>query len=350
MNQAFEDWKAEAKAVTVLEAAQMCGAKLRRAGREYTAPCPAGCCKRDGFIVTPAKNIFLCRKSGATGDAIALIMHCMDLDFKGACEFLTNRPPPNSRSGGVDHEARKRTQERIEANKREQERAGRDQARKALNKRQNARDYWNGRVGLESTPPGNYLLQRLIADAHKIPALGAHARVYHEFEKKALPALIGCVVGPDKSFRGIWRIYVDDQGNKAKVDGVKLGLGKPEGGAVWIASRDQMQAEVWGVCEGIETALSVRALYNLPVFAALSTSGMSAFEVPPFVKHLAIYPDGDLPFQNNKGGWMEPPGMAAARKLSERLRANNFSHEIIEPPQDGDWNDVLKHTKEKGLV
>ena len=50
------------------------------------------------------------------------------------------------------------------------------------------------------------------------------------------------------------------------------------------------------------------------------------------------------------GGWNEPPGMHAARKLSARLKEENFSHRIEQPPQDGDWNDVLKQSMEAGIV
>ncbi|MCT4654252.1 MAG: toprim domain-containing protein [Cohaesibacter sp.] len=178
----------------------------------------------------------------------------------------------------------------------------------------------------------------------------AHSHVWHDFARKDHPALLGCVVGPDKRFHGIWRIFTDLEGNKADIEQVKMGLGRPDGGSVWIASQDQMEAEIWGVCEGIETALSIRELFHdLPVFAALSTSGMMNFEIPPHVKFLVIFPDGDLATRNNISGWNIPPGELAARKLSERLKESNFSHEIIKPPQHSDWNDVLVDAVSKGL-
>nr|WP_321524890.1 toprim domain-containing protein [uncultured Cohaesibacter sp.] len=346
----FDDWKAEARAVPVLKAAQMCGAKLVRAGGEYKGPCPMGCSRHDGFIVTPARNLFLCRKGDASGDAIALVMHAMGYDFIKACAFLTGRPAPNGQEGQTDPQAARKAAERRQEAEAEQRRAEADAQRKAARRRMSARDIWKQGIALEGTDAGAYGHNRGVKGIGSIPSLRFHACVWNEDLQKPVPALLGLVIGPDKSFRGVWRIFLKSGGLKADVPQVKKGLGRPEGGSVWIATREEALAPVWGICEGIETALSVRQLFGCPVFAALSTSGMMGFEVPPHVKRLVIYPDGDVPTQRKQGGWNEPPGMHAARKLSERLKGLNVPHSIEQPPQDGDWNDILVAAREKQLV
>ena len=346
----FDDWKADAKAVSVLQAAQMCGAKLKRTGNEYHGPCPMGCSTKDGFAVVPNKQKFICRKGDASGDSIALVMHCMGYDFIKACEFLTGRPAPNGRDGQIDPQARQRAAERRKQAERHRQQQERDEERRAARKRHSASNYWREALSTKGTVAEVYAKSRSITNVEQIPSLRFHPAVYNEDVKKNHRALLGLVIGPDKSFRGIWRVFLSQDGMKAPVPQVKKGLGRPEGGSVWIATKEEALQPVWACCEGIETALSIRQLFGLPVFAALSTSGMMGFQVPPHVTHLVIYADGDIPTRMKNGGWNEPPGMHAARKLSARLKDQNFSHRIEQPPRDGDYNDLLKLAKEKNLV
>nr|WP_321484298.1 toprim domain-containing protein [uncultured Cohaesibacter sp.] len=346
----FDDWKEEARAVPVLKAAQMCGAKLERAGGEYKGPCPMGCSSHDGFIVTPSKNLFLCRKGDAHGDAIELVKHCMGYDFIKACAFLTGRPAPNGREGQIDPAAVRKAAARREQAEQEQQRQNELTARKCASKRQSAYGLWKQARPIKASMAEAYAVRRHIGAAGSIPSLRFHPEVYNEDIRRPCPALLGLVIGPDKGFCGVWRIFLKEGGMKADVPRVKKGLGSAKGGAVWIASQEEALAPVWGICEGIETALSVRQLFGLPVFAALSTSGVAGFKVPPHVTHLVIYPDGDVPTQRKQGGWNAPPGMHAAAKLAARLKQEHLSHCIEQPPRDGDWNDILVTAQEKQLV
>ena len=54
----------------------------------------------DGFAVSPRKQLFVCRPSGTGGDLIAMTMHCLGTDFKGAVEYITGGPRPGSRAVG----------------------------------------------------------------------------------------------------------------------------------------------------------------------------------------------------------------------------------------------------------
>jgi hypothetical protein len=45
-------------------------AHLKKQGPSWIGPCPLGCARKDGFVVTPAKQAFICRPSGKFGDAV----------------------------------------------------------------------------------------------------------------------------------------------------------------------------------------------------------------------------------------------------------------------------------------
>lgn len=87
-----------ARGADILDAAQRLGAALKRQGREWIGHCPRGCTSHgDGFAVHPGKGIFLCRPSGASGDAIKLAEHVLGCDFKAAVLFLAGDCPPPAR-------------------------------------------------------------------------------------------------------------------------------------------------------------------------------------------------------------------------------------------------------------
>ena len=50
----------------------------------------------DGFIVTPSKHLFLCRPSGATGDAVDMVEHALWIDRADALAFVLRRDLPNA--------------------------------------------------------------------------------------------------------------------------------------------------------------------------------------------------------------------------------------------------------------
>jgi hypothetical protein len=59
---------------------------------ERGVPCPF-CGGRDRFSIDKAKNVFLCRASGAGGDPIALVQHVHQCSFAEAIEQLTGEKP-----------------------------------------------------------------------------------------------------------------------------------------------------------------------------------------------------------------------------------------------------------------
>jgi len=88
-------------------------------------------------------------------------------------------------------------------------------------------------------------------------------------------------------------------------------------------------ADVIGIAEGIETALSAALLDDVPVWAALNTSLLARFEPPANVTRLRVYGDRD------------EAGLSAALKLLERLQGRIRVEIRTAPAPAKDWNDVL---------
>jgi putative DNA primase/helicase len=146
------------------------------------------------------------------------------------------------------------------------------------------------------------------------------------------PAMLGIVTGPDGKALSIHRTYIQDC-TKAHVSASKkLMQGYPlAGGAIRLTP----VSERLGIAEGIETALAADELFEMPVWACISTAGMESFEPPENVKHVVIFADHDLNFA----------GQSAAYRAAHRLALKGIEVEVIVPPAPGDWLDELNRRK-----
>jgi len=116
---------------------------------------------------------------------------------------------------------------------------------------------------------------------------------------------------------------------KAATDACKLTLGQLRYGGVWVTPVTEIDQQL-AVAEGIETALSVQQLTNLPTVAALSAAGMRSLRWPPQVRRLWIAADND------------EVGRGAAKALLERaLRADLQAHIKLPARGKNDFNDLL---------
>ena len=102
-------------------------------------------------------------------------------------------------------------------------------------------------------------------------------------------------------------------------------LGICRGGAVRLAA----ESDELGISEGIESGLSVQQATGLPVWAALSTSGLTGLVMPARVRRIVILADGDEPGE-------KAAQMAAARWCDEGREVR-----IARPPKGADFNDLL---------
>jgi hypothetical protein len=90
------------------------------------------------------------------------------------------------------------------------------------------------------------------------------------------------------------------------------------------------------VGEGIETCLSAMQATGHPAWAALSTSGLKALDLPEYVRDVIVLADGDA------------AGEAAARACAWRWTRQGRRVRIARPPQGMDFNDMLVRREEAG--
>jgi putative DNA primase/helicase len=113
------------------------------------------------------------------------------------------------------------------------------------------------------------------------PTLRFHAGLKHP-SGGIWPAMIALVTrGTDDMPLAIHRTYLArDGGRKAPVDPQKMMLGPCHGGTLRLAAPGHMLL----VGEGIETCLAAMQATDHPAWAALSTSGLRALELPAGVR------------------------------------------------------------------
>ena len=122
------------------------------------------------------------------------------------------------------------------------------------------------------------------------------------------------------------RTYLAREGRgKAAVEPNKRMLGPCRGGAVRLGpAGDPLM-----IGEGIETCLAAMQATGHGAWAALSTSGLRALDLPPAVQDVIVLADGDA------------PGEAAALAAAARWRHEGRRVRIARPPQGADFNDLL---------
>jgi putative DNA primase/helicase len=122
---------------------------------------------------------------------------------------------------------------------------------------------------------------------------------------------------------GIWRIRPRLEGQVER-----RGLGSALCGCARII--DDAAQPIIAVAEGVEDALSAWVLTTYPCWAALSTAGMAALELPLTFKQILICADAD------------PVGLDAAKAFATRMRAEGREVRVIQPLVGKDANDVLR--------
>ncbi len=184
---------------------------------------------------------------------------------------------------------------------------------------------WQCAKPAKGTPVESYLASR---GMHLLPpdALRAHAGLKH-LSGGIWPAMVALVTsGTDGAPLGIHRTFLaHDGGGKAPVDPQKMMLGPCRGGAVRLAD----PGDVLMVGEGIETCLAAMLATGHPAWAALSTSGLRALDLPKDVRDVIVLADGD------------EAGEAAARDCALRWKRQWRRVRIARPPQGMDFNDML---------
>jgi putative DNA primase/helicase len=196
----------------------------------------------------------------------------------------------------------------------------------------------------EPVVPGDfvdrYLRGRGIVLAQFPPCLRKHPVAEH-FNDDGLrtvhPAMLAKLDKPDGAGTNVHRTYLTQSGRKASVfpERKMMAGGVAEGSAVRLFEEF---GSTLGIAEGIETALSAAALFDVPVWSGLNTSIMKGWVPPETVERVIVFADRDENFA----------GQAAAYALASRLAGKKYSVSVQIPERVGDWNDVL--IEKKGLA
>lgn len=228
-------------------------------GRECGVPCP-GCGGDDRFAIDPGKNVFLCRKSGAAGDPIALVRHVHGVSFAEAVAML---------AGDTSMPERRAPQQR-----------GDDRYRQRA--RERAHRIWTESRSIEPARGGHLVAQYLAARGIPFPAWRVRtlretedlpywhwSKERQEFVRvHSGPAMLAAITGADGRFIGVHRTWLDLSlpGGKAEIfdpgTGEMLAAKKVEGsqrgGRIVLREADGVELAIG---EGIETVLSWAAMH-----------------------------------------------------------------------------------------
>ena len=158
------------------------------------------------------------------------------------------------------------------------------------------------------------------------PTLRFHPHLKHP-SGDYWPAMIALVTrGTDNEPLAIHRTFIAHNGTgKAMVESQKMMLGPCRGGAVRLAEPGNLLM----IGEGIETCLAAMQETGYPAWAALSTAGMRALDIPKSVHDVIVLADGD------------DPGEAAAQNCALRWKHEGRRVRIARPPKGMDFNDML---------
>ncbi|WP_305986450.1 toprim domain-containing protein [Roseibium sp. MMSF_3544] len=191
---------------------------------------------------------------------------------------------------------------------------------------------WQGGRSVEAGDPvATYLAGRGIHLESFPDALRYHNRCgyRHEGNKTTYhPAMIAMVTGPSGPTT-LHKTYLDAFGRKASLPKVRMlmPISPEKGASVQLGP----VAEVMGIAEGIETALSASQIWRMPVWAGLNAAMVMQWKPPVEAHEIHIFGDYDANFA----------GQSAAFALAHRLSVEGKDVHVQLPDEPGDWNDFL---------
>ena len=195
----------------------------------------------------------------------------------------------------------------------------------ALKRTQTALAIWQASQSAEGSPVETYLRSRGLTVSPP-RSIRFHAGLKHP-SGGIWPIMVALVTrGMDGAPIAIHRTFLAHKGNgKAPVDPAKMMLGPCRGGVVRLVA----PGDVLMVGEGIETCLAAMQATGFAAWAALSTSGLRALDLPRDLRDVIVLADGDN------------PGEEAAQDCARRWKREGRSVRIARPPRGMDFNDLL---------
>jgi hypothetical protein len=112
--------------------------------------------------------------------------------------------------------------------------------------------------------------------------------------------------------------------------------------------------------EGLETSLAIAWLteFKFPIWACLSTSGVTGLELPLEVERVCAWPDSDRPVKKQDGIYVplknknEAPGIRAMKEFQKKYSELGVRVTINQPLaglESSDYLDFLQTLKRNGL-
>lgn len=154
--------------------------------------------------------------------------------------------------------------------------------------------------------------------------------------RPAMVAMVG--VHGESKFCSMHRTFLkpDGSGKAEMASPRKMMPGElPEGACVMLS---EYTGGPLGIAEGIETAMSASALYDMPVWAAINSTLLAKWVPPNGCDEVAIFSDNDSKFG----------GQFAAYSLAHRLSVKGVEVSVHIPPMSGqDFNDIHLARMEK---
>ena len=184
---------------------------------------------------------------------------------------------------------------------------------------------WDESSPIDNTNGESYLANRNITILSD--QLRYHPQLQHQDTgEKKHGCLIAKVSDINNNLQAIQRIYIE--GHNKKETNAKLFMASPVGGAVKFGKLDS-GANKLGICEGIETALSVHQSLNIPVWASLSSEFIDKIILPTDIKELILFADGDS------------AGSNSIVKFTEQF-GDRYTVTSCQAPPNTDYNDMLQ--------
>lgn len=189
--------------------------------------------------------------------------------------------------------------------------------------------------GASKAAPGDllheYLRSRGLPD--EVPDCLRLATAVRDGEGGVRPCMVAMVTGPDGKAATLHRTFLRPDG-KAKAEMAAPRKLMPGCISAGSAIRLGPQNRIMGIAEGIETALSASALFEMPVWAAINATMLVKWEPPSTTESVVVFGDADANFA----------GQSAAYALANRIRIEWPDVEVTVRIPDvvgWDWNDVL---------
>jgi len=306
------------------------GLALEQPKKHHSCPVHGG---KDGFRLFndyETKGGGICNTCGPKAGGISLIMWVNGWNFKETLEAVAGVM-------GLTEETE------LQPQKHEARTQSKPDPEKAEKVREKLRAVWSKCVPVshkDAEPLRLYMLRRRLEYRGLPKSIRFHPSLpYYDDEGKKVgdfPAMVCSVFNKAGKPVTLHRTYLTPDGLRPQGLTPKKVMPVPGdvslmGSSIWLSEKCAT-APIVAVTEGVETGIAVQLATGIPTFAAVTATGMKAWEALPSVRRVFVYADKDRMVQS--GGRMIEPGQDAAKQLVASLWKNKVQASVILPGID----------------